>query len=220
MVGTALLRLLRYSLYLGIIVLAVIELIVDAVAIAGVNDLDLSELSGQKGAAGYTMFVTLATLLVIPLVAFSTLLANRGVGFAGKLNLIVTELAISSFFTVMWFIAGVVMAVKSRGSCFGYSFCKKLKAATAFAWLPFFAFLFLTLTLLLIWRIIRSNGGSLSTPTHALDSNMEAGHPSVAAAAPPQHPEASFAPDASKNEGGYYGSSPQVNMPSPTANPQ
>ncbi|KAJ2796013.1 hypothetical protein H4R20_005682 [Coemansia guatemalensis] len=220
MLGANLLRLLRYSLYLWITFLVVIELIVDAVALAAVNDFDQLDLSGQKGAAGYTMFVTLATLLLIPLISCSMFLVNRGVGFAGKLNLIVTELAVASIFSVLWFIAGVVMAVKSRGDCFGLSVCKKFKAATAFAWLPFFSFLFLTSVLVLIWRIIRSNGGSLSTPTHALDSNMEAGHPSVAAAAPPQHPETSYAPDASKNEGGYYSSNPQVNMPSPAANPQ
>ncbi|PIA14192.1 hypothetical protein COEREDRAFT_82873 [Coemansia reversa NRRL 1564] len=219
MVGTALLRLLRYSLYLTIIFLAVIELIVDAVAIGGLNNLRGANVSAQRGATGYTMFVTLATLLLIPLIAFSTLLANRGLGFTSKLTTVINEVVIASVFTVLWFVAGVVMAVKSRGSCLGFSFCHKLKAATAFAWLPFFAFLFLTIALVLIMRSVRANGGSLNTPTHAIENNMEAGH-SPAVAVPPQHPATSFAPDTSKNEGVYYGSNPQVNMPSPTANPQ
>ncbi|KAJ2616336.1 hypothetical protein H4S08_000830 [Coemansia sp. RSA 1365] len=219
MVGTALLRLLRYSLYLVIIFLAVVELIVDAIAIEGLNDIGRASSSGQRGAAGYTMFVTLATLLLIPLIAFSTLLANRGLGFTSKLTTVINEVFVASVFTLMWFIAGVVMAVKCWSNCSGFSFCLRFKAATAFAWLPFFAFLFLTIALLLIARTVRANGGSLTTPTHAIESNMEAGH-SPAAAVPLQHPAASFTPDASKNDGVYYGSNPQVNMPSPKANPQ
>ncbi|KAJ2850811.1 hypothetical protein IWW36_001626 [Coemansia brasiliensis] len=213
MLSSALLRLLRYSLYLTAITLAVIELIVDAVALAALNDTYRGfsfSFTNEKGAAGYTMFVTIVTLLFIPIVTFANILVNRGFGAAARFNQILTELSNTVFFLVLWFIAGVVMAVYAgSGDCFGFSVCKKFKAATAFAWLPFFVFLAQTAVLVLILLRIRANGGNMKSMTHDIDG--DAGLP-TAVAAPPQHVETPYS-QPNKGEGAYYNSNPQVDMP-------
>ncbi|KAJ2452776.1 hypothetical protein EV183_002674 [Coemansia sp. RSA 2336] len=213
MISSALLRLLRYSLYLAAITLAVVELIVDAVALAALNDTYRGisfSFPDEKGAAGYTMFVTIVTLLFIPVVTFANVLANRGFGIAARFNQILTELAVTAFFLVLWFVAGVVMATYAgRYECIGFSLCGKFKAATAFAWLPFFVFLAQTAVLVLILLRIRANGGNLKSMTHDIDG--DAGLP-TAVAAPPQHVETPYA-QPKDNEGSYYNSNPQVNMP-------
>ncbi|KAJ2321402.1 hypothetical protein H4S02_009251 [Coemansia sp. RSA 2611] len=209
MLSTALLRLLRYTLYLAAIFLALLEFIVDAVALAALNQRINGfriDFSAHKGAAGYTMFVTLATLLFLPVVTFANILANRGFGAAAKLNRIGHELAVAGLFTALWFIAGVVMAVYAgEGDCFGFSVCKKFKAATAFAWFPFFVFALQTGVLVLILQRIRSSGGTLQTPAHQIDDEAQA-------AAPPQHVEQPFE-RAHKAEESYYNSNPEVAMP-------
>ncbi|KAJ2158890.1 hypothetical protein GGF46_003435 [Coemansia sp. RSA 552] len=221
---SSLLRVLRYSLYLGIIFLAVIELIVDAVALGGLNSQGgLVSLSAERGAAGYTMFVTILTLLVIPLVAFGTLLASMGMGFASSVNRIGTELSVAGAFTVLWFVSGVVMAVKADVNCRGVSVCQKFKAATAFAWIPWLFFVGLSGVLVLILMRIRASGGNMQSLAYDIDG--EANQPQVppqAAGAPqhmeatPQHMEAgAYSPQSTgKYEGdSYYQSNPAVNMP-------
>ncbi|KAJ2785135.1 hypothetical protein H4R18_000723 [Coemansia javaensis] len=214
MVSTALLKLLRYSLYLAVLVLAFIELIVDAVALAGLKTINVFgfyySFGPPRGAAGYTMFVTLATLFVVPIIAFGNLLANRGISLATRANHIVNEVAAASFFTVLWFAAAVAMAYYAGDTdCYGYSACSKFKAATAFAWFPFFVFLCLTITLVILLVRVRKAGAPLTTLAYEVD--VEAGRPGPAV---PQHVDAPY-PSTGKSEGGYYGSQPQVTMPTP-----
>ncbi|KAJ2658072.1 hypothetical protein IW148_004861 [Coemansia sp. RSA 1199] len=215
MIPTPLLRLLRYSLYLTIIGLAVIELIVDAVALGALANFDYGgfrlSFSAEKGAAGYTMFVTLITLLFIPALTFANVIVNRGVGAAAKLNHIINEVSISAFFTVLWFVAAVVMAVYAgNGECGGFSLCSKFKAATAFAWFPFFVFLVQTVVLVLIMMRIRGNGGSMKTPAYEVD-----GAENLPTAAPPIHVDNDPYTHSAKDENAYYNSNPQVAMPAP-----
>ncbi|KAJ2338533.1 hypothetical protein IWW50_006678 [Coemansia erecta] len=217
MIPTPLLRLLRYSLYLTAIGLAALELIVDAVALAALNNFNVRgvrvDFSAHKGAAGYTMFVTLITLLFIPVLTFANVLSNRGVNAAAKLNHISHELSVASFFTVLWFIAGVTMAVYAGdGDCFGLSVCKKFKAATAFAWFPFFVFLLLTSVLVIIMLRIRANGGSMKTPAYEVDGDIES-----QPAAPPQHVDVDPYAQSPKGENSYYNSNPQIAMPAAPA---
>ncbi|KAJ1723231.1 hypothetical protein LPJ61_005846 [Coemansia biformis] len=158
------------------------------------------------------MFVTLATLITIPIIAFGNLLASRGFAFATKSNYIISEVANSVLFTVLWFIAGVVMAnYAGDGGCGGLSMCQKFKAATAFAWFPFFVFLCNSVVLVMLLLRVRKNGAPMTTLAYEVD--FESGNAPAPGA--PQNVDAPYAQQG-KNDASYYGSSPQVAMPAPT----
>ncbi|KAJ1931664.1 hypothetical protein GGF37_007314, partial [Kickxella alabastrina] len=120
MVGIALLNLARFSLYIAAIVLAVIEFIVDAVALAALNNFGLS--SGPVGAAGWTMFVTIISLLILPILAFGNVLTRKNIKFVHLFNRILYELIIVGTLCLFLFISGIVMAnYAGSGGCFGIS---------------------------------------------------------------------------------------------------
>ncbi|KAJ2798575.1 hypothetical protein H4R21_003874 [Coemansia helicoidea] len=211
MLSTSLLKLLRYSLYLATLVLAAIELIVVSVALAAVSDFDgltYGSLSPWRGGAAYTLFVTLLTLLTYPFVAFGNILTNRGFHMCARYNMVIYEVVSAVLFTVLWFVAGVVMAHYADGCPSFYSMCGKYKAATAFAWFPFFVFLCNSVVLSLLTHRARKGGAPLTILTYEIDYESGSG-PAPAA---PQHVESQYQ-QATKTDASYYGSNPQVSMP-------
>ncbi|KAJ2723670.1 hypothetical protein GGI07_002465 [Coemansia sp. Benny D115] len=219
MLSIAVLQKVRFFAYIAIIVLSVVELIVDAVNLAALNDTvvvggirySFGD-SGAKGASGWTMFVTLITLLVAPLLAFGSILTNKGIPFVHLFNRLFFELITVVVFLIFWFISGVVMAVYApSGSCHGISVCSKMQAATAFPWLNFFAFLVVTIVLTILLLKVRSNGGNAQT---TLTYEIENDYPAVTAGAPEHnigYPSGGVQPT---NES-YYNLHPDVNMPVP-----
>ncbi|KAJ2704071.1 hypothetical protein H4R19_005276, partial [Coemansia spiralis] len=154
MLSTALLKLLRYSLYLAAIGLAAVELIVVSVALAGLNSMVMDgyyySLSPWRGGAGWTLFVTLSTLVVIPIIAFGNILASRGITVFARCNMILYETANAVLYTVLWFVAGVVMAHYADDCPDVFNVCRRYKAATAFAWFPFFVFACISAVLIML----------------------------------------------------------------------
>ncbi|KAJ1996526.1 hypothetical protein GGI02_001516 [Coemansia sp. RSA 2322] len=215
--NTSYLKLARFSLYLAAIVLAAVSLIVDAVALAALNQKYTVGLfsfsfgdSSNKGAAGFTMFVTLVSLILLPALAFGNVLVAKGFGQVEILNRVLWEMVTVSVLGLFWFIAAVVMASYASGSCGGLSVCTKFNAATAFAWLAFFAVLGVAITVGLMLHVVRTSGGDIK---QALTHNFDSGYPNTQARAGDveSHPY----PGAAAGGNAYYSSSPAVNMPVP-----
>ncbi|KAI7827205.1 hypothetical protein BX661DRAFT_182862 [Kickxella alabastrina] len=210
MVGIALLNLARFSLYIAAIVLAVIEFIVDAVALAALNNFGLS--SGPVGAAGWTMFVTIISLLILPILAFGNVLTRKNIKFVHLFNRILYELIIVGTLCLFLFISGIVMAnYAGSGGCFGISVCSKFKAATAFPWLSFFVLLVLSVVLTLMLLKVRKSGGDIKA---ALSYEIQDEYPAVAAA-PPQTASEPYPAAVQGGNIRYYDSHPDVSMPVP-----
>lgn len=214
MLGTSLLKLARFSLYMGALVLIVIVLITDAVTLAAFKDIHIHgytvEFGHIKGAGGYTMFVTVLSLIILPFLAFGNLLASRGIGLAEKLNAILHELAAVGFFVLLWFISAVVLSVYA---CTGGSACSKISAATAFSWLTFFALAIQAGVLTMLLMKVRKSGGDMrNTLSYQIDDDYQGdmrrqNTPGVS----DQPPQVELG-GASTNP--YYSSNPAVNMPS------
>ncbi|KAJ1950348.1 hypothetical protein FBU59_000723 [Linderina macrospora] len=179
-----LLTVLRFWLYATASGLAFLELILDAVALAAMNDkgpytTDVFTYYGpigwseEKGAAGWTMFVTIVTLFLIPTVLFARFLVSRGIGFAHHTNKTGIELAITTTVTVFWLVAGAVMAnYAGTGGCNGSSLCAKFRAATAFAWLIFFD-LAAALVFLIITAVRQKKAGANLMVVYTVDQQGE-----------------------------------------------
>ncbi|KAJ2515598.1 hypothetical protein H4217_005078 [Coemansia sp. RSA 1939] len=220
-IGGSFLRLLRFSLYWTAVVLVVIELIVDALSLSSINKwsnetgglFDHGVFNELRGAAGYTMFVTLLTLLLMPAIVCGSGLAQRGITVAAILNRVVVELATVAVLMVLWFVSGVVMAnYAGTGGCGGNGLCSRFKAATAFAWLLFFDLLAATAVLVLILLRTRSSGGDIRT-TYAYDVGEPTATPAMVAGAP-MHADQPYPPSVGGVES-YYGNQPKVAMPAP-----
>ncbi|KAJ1665813.1 hypothetical protein IW140_002894 [Coemansia sp. RSA 1813] len=216
LVSNTLLRGVRFYLYVSAILLVVIELIVDALSLSSINDLSdslpsgyRSGLSHVRGAAGYTMFVTLITLLLVPSIAFGGILANRGIAIAAILNRVLLEVSAVSALTLFWFVSGCVMA--NYADCGGRGMCSRFRAATAFAWLLFFNLLAEVAILVLILLKIRSSNGDIKT---AYTYDVDDVSPTPVMAAAPMHSEQPYSPTARAEES-YYESQPKVAMPTP-----
>ncbi|KAJ2388791.1 hypothetical protein GGI23_005980 [Coemansia sp. RSA 2559] len=218
-VSSSLLRGVRFYLYTCAILLVVIELIVDALSLSSINDLsDLLSFGGGnpldhlRGAAGYTMFVTIATILLLPLLGFGGMLASRGFAMASILNRVLIELITASTLALFWFVSGCVMAnYAGSGGCGSNNLCQRFRAATAFAWLLFFNLLAEIAILVLILLKVRANNGSIMT-TYTYDVDDVSGSPVMAAG--PLHSEQPF-PQSARAEESYYDNNPKVNMPTP-----
>ncbi|KAJ1721851.1 hypothetical protein LPJ53_003671 [Coemansia erecta] len=210
MPAVKLLQTLRFWLFVAAFVSAVIELIVDAVALGALAGIPFS--GEHKGAAGWTMFATAVSLIIIPLLAFGGYMASRGFGFAILLNRVLYELIIVVTLDVFVFVAGIVMANYASGCPSALSVCAKFKAATAFPWLSFFILLAQSVVVGLLLHLVRTNGGSVFT---TLSYDVEGEFP-VVSAAPPQHGSDPYpAPVQGAPSAAYYESQPQVSMPEP-----
>ncbi|KAI8323767.1 hypothetical protein GQ54DRAFT_309863 [Martensiomyces pterosporus] len=116
-------------------------IMVSAVLVA--NSMALSyldnKLSGTRsiqGASGWTMFVTIVTLIMLPL------LLTRWAGVQRVVNRTGVELIILAVLSLFWFISGIALAAKSgEYSCLSRRLCHRVRAATAFSWLTFFVLL-------------------------------------------------------------------------------
>ncbi|KAJ2547448.1 hypothetical protein EV175_005219 [Coemansia sp. RSA 1933] len=218
--SSALLRGVRFYLYTSAILLVVIELIVDALSLSSINDLADALPSGYggsavshiRGAAGYTMFVTLVTLLLVPVIAFGGMIASRGFQMAAMLNRVLLEISTVSLLMLFWFVSGCVMANYSGGgSCGSSSLCQRFRAATAFAWLLFFNLLAEVGILVLILLKIRSNSGDIKT---AYTFEVEDISATPVMAAGPIHSDQPY-PQSARAEESYYDNNPKVSMPTP-----
>ncbi|KAJ1938727.1 hypothetical protein EC988_007503 [Linderina pennispora] len=177
-----LLTILRFWLYATASGLAALELILDGVALGALNNSSFAfngiiysggGFSEEKGAAGWTMFVTIITLFLIPTVLFARFLVSRGVGFAHHTNKTGIELAITATLTVFWLVAGAVMAnYAGTGGCYGSSLCSKFRAATAFAWLIFFD-LAAALGFLIITAVRQKKAGANLMVVYTVDQQGE-----------------------------------------------
>ncbi|KAJ1798751.1 hypothetical protein LPJ59_002290 [Coemansia sp. RSA 2399] len=218
-VSSSLLRGVRFYLYTCAILLVVIELIVDALSLSSISNLSDGLPSGiddgldhLRGAAGYTMFVTLATILLLPLLGFGGIIAHRGLAMAAVLNRVVIELITASTLALFWFVSGCVMAnYAGDGGCGSNSLCQRFRAATAFAWLLFFNLLAEIAILVLILLKVRANNGNIMT-TYTYDVDEVSNTPTMAAG--PLHSEQPF-PQSARAEESYYDNNPKVNMPTP-----
>ncbi|KAJ1645776.1 hypothetical protein J3B02_003650, partial [Coemansia erecta] len=210
MFSVRMLQALRFWLYAAAILFAVIELIVDALALGALADYGF--VSEHKGAAGWTMFVTVVGLITIPLIMFGNIMVSLGFNFIQPLNRILHELIVVVTLDVFYFVAGIVMAnYAGGGGCGGSSVCSKFKAATAFPWLSFFVLLVQSVVLGLLLHIVRVNGGSLATPSYEIDGEFP-----VVAAAPPQHGTDPY-PAPVQGAPSSYDDQPHVSMPMPAA---
>ncbi|KAI9502407.1 hypothetical protein GGI25_004693 [Coemansia spiralis] len=197
MFSDTLLKILRFYLYITALVFVVIVLITDAVSLSKLDKYPSGYVSEHKGAAGYTMFVTLASLILIPLITFGHHLAVFAV-----LSRVLHELILNAVLAVFWFVAGCVMANYSGGGgCYGSSLCSSFRAATAFSWLTFFVLLAQIVFLVLVVMRVRRNNGDIRAP-YGYDSGY--GGNAGGAAAPPMH-----------SEEPYYETQPKVEMPTP-----
>ncbi|KAJ2764133.1 hypothetical protein GGI18_006517, partial [Coemansia linderi] len=110
--NTSALKLARFYLYLAAIVLIVVTFIVDAVSLASLKGSTVYmgfvytySYSSNKGAAGFTMFVTIVSLFLVPAIAFGSLLVQKGLGFIEILNRVLFELIAVSVLGFFWFVA-------------------------------------------------------------------------------------------------------------------
>ncbi|KAJ2741837.1 hypothetical protein GGI20_004910 [Coemansia sp. BCRC 34301] len=216
--NTSILKLARFYLYIAAIVLTVVTFIVDAVSLASLKSIYVGfytySFSSNKGAAGFTMFVTIVSLFLIPSLAFGNVLARKGMAFAETLNRILYELISVSVLGLFWFIAACVMASYASVDCYGSSICGKFSAATAFTWLTFVAVLGLAVVLGLMLHVVRTSNGNIK---ETLSYNIDGEYATRTNAAPTgagleSHPY----PGATAAGGNsYYNSSPAVNMPIP-----
>ncbi|KAI8323768.1 hypothetical protein GQ54DRAFT_309864 [Martensiomyces pterosporus] len=131
---------LRYWSYVAVCVLNFIEFILCAVTLSALPD-DGS--SSNRSAVGWTIFVTVVTILVLPAMLFARSVVGSGfLRFLHHLNRIAAELTVVSTSIVAWFISAVVMsAYGDDNNCWRSRHCSKYRATTAFAWLIFFNFL-------------------------------------------------------------------------------
>ncbi|KAI8323771.1 hypothetical protein GQ54DRAFT_95989 [Martensiomyces pterosporus] len=196
----------RFWLLVAAIVLTFIEFIVDAVALASLKTTYVLffkvTYGDEKGAAGWTMFLVIVSLFLIPAVTFGRALVNKGLGFADHLNRTLTELIIVTVLTGLWFISGIVLAVYAgNGSCHGSSTCSKYKAATAFAWLLFFDLLVVNIIVGIIFNKQKTNGLDVKTAyTVDLDAQGTGSLPAPATAGQTSY---------------YQSSQPNISMPQP-----
>ncbi|KAJ2616335.1 hypothetical protein H4S08_000829 [Coemansia sp. RSA 1365] len=101
-----------------------------------------------NGVAGWTMFATVSSLVVLPL------LLTRSSRIQRWLNRTAIELAILGVFTLFYFISGIVLASKSGDrSCLTSILCQRVKATAAFCWVAFAA---LILALIVVGLIARA----------------------------------------------------------------
>ncbi|KAJ2077886.1 hypothetical protein H4R24_004852 [Coemansia sp. RSA 988] len=141
------LTVLRKVAIIASFVLAAGAFISDATVLAY---MDKNSIQGRpvKGAAGWTMFATVSSLLVLPL------LLTRSSRFQRWLNRTAIELVILGVFTLLYFISGIVLASKSGDrSCLTSMLCRRIKATTAFCWIAFAA---LILALVVVGLIARA----------------------------------------------------------------
>ncbi|KAJ2031612.1 hypothetical protein IWW57_000624 [Coemansia sp. S610] len=217
--NTSALKLARFYLYLAAIVLIVVTFIVDAVSLASLKGSTVYmgfvytySYSSNKGAAGFTMFVTIVSLFLVPAIAFGSLLVQKGLGFIEILNRVLFELIAVSVLGFFWFVAACVMAAYAGLECGGSSICSKFSAATAFTWLTFVVMLALSVVVGLMLHVVRTSGGNIKeTLTHAIDGEYVARAQPAGAAGLESHPY----PGATAGGNSYYNSSPAVNMPIP-----
>ncbi|KAJ2486086.1 hypothetical protein IWW37_005735 [Coemansia sp. RSA 2050] len=219
--NTSVLKLARFYLYLAAIVLIVVTFIVDAVSLASLKVTSVYmgyyftySYSTNKGAAGFTMFVAIVSLFLVPAIAFGSLLVQKGLGFVEILNRVLYELITVSALGFFWFVAACVMAAYAGLECGGSSVCSKFSAATAFTWLTFVTMLGLSVVVGLMLHVVRTSGGNIKeTLTHGIDGEYVArANPAGGAAGLESHPY----PGATAAGGNsYYNSSPAVNMPIP-----
>ncbi|KAJ2812932.1 hypothetical protein FBU31_001549 [Coemansia sp. 'formosensis'] len=213
--NTSALKLSRFYLYIAAIVLTVVTFIVDAVSLASLKTITVFgyefSYSANRGAAGFTMFVTIVSLFLIPAVAFGNVLAQKGLGFIEILNRVLYELITVSVLGLFWFIAACVMAAYAGGSC--GSLCSKFDAATAFTWLTFVVVLAISIVDGLILHVVRTSGGNIQeTFAYAVDGEYAArANNNAGGAGLENHPY----PGATAGGNSYYNSSPAVNMPVP-----
>ncbi|KAJ1960233.1 hypothetical protein GGI12_003914 [Dipsacomyces acuminosporus] len=193
----------RKWLYFVAIGLTAITFIVDCVALAAVSGGTYStgyfsvylEFPEHKGATGWTLFVTIVSLFLIPALAYGRVLANRGLKFADMLNRTFYELIIVTTLAVLWFVSAIVLAAYS--GCIGGSICSKYRAATAFAWLLFFDLLALNIFTGIIFHKQKANGLDVKT-AYTIDLDGQTG---------------SLPPPGGVQNYSSYGSNPQVAMP-------
>ncbi|KAJ2242002.1 hypothetical protein GGI13_007120 [Coemansia sp. RSA 455] len=213
--NTSALKLARFYLFIAAIVLTVVTFIVDAVALAALKS-DywgfgyVFSFTSHKGAAGFTMFVTIVSLFLIPTLAFGNVLAQKGFGFIEILNRVLYELISVCVLGLFWFISACVMAAYAGGEC--GSLCSKFNAATAFTWLTFIVILALSVVIGLMLHIVRTSGGNIQeTLTHSIDGEYVARTNNNGGAGLENNPY----PGATAGGNSYYNSSPAVNMPIP-----
>ncbi|KAJ2182661.1 hypothetical protein EV180_001108 [Coemansia sp. RSA 518] len=127
------LTLLRKAAICTSIALAFATLVADATVLSSLNKYSIHG-SPLRGASGWTMFVTVISLIFLPLLLTRLEQIQRWVNRTG------VELVILSVFTLFYFISGIVLASKSSNKyCFTSTLCHRVRAATAFCWLAFFA---------------------------------------------------------------------------------
>ncbi|KAJ2058336.1 hypothetical protein GGI17_005112 [Coemansia sp. S146] len=212
--NTSVLKLARFYLFIAAIVLTVVTFIVDAVSLASLKTTYFGFVityTSHRGAAGFTMFVTIVSLFLIPTLAFGNVLAQKGFGFIEILNRVLYELITVCVLGLFWFIAACVMAAYAGGEC--GSLCSKFNAATAFTWLTFIVVLALSVVIGLMLHIVRTSGGNIQeTLTHGIDGEYVARtNNNAGGAGLENHPY----PGATAGGNSYYNSSPAVNMPIP-----
>ncbi|KAJ1934327.1 hypothetical protein EC988_008845, partial [Linderina pennispora] len=129
---------------------------------------------GVKGSSGWTMFVTVVGIIAIPIIALPTRLQKH-------VNRTGIELSALAVLTLFWFIASIAMATKSgEKSCMSRRLCHRVRAATAFSWLTFFAMFGCTVTVGLIARLQAKLGmplfSSYTSDIQGDESNPEVAH--------------------------------------------
>ncbi|KAJ2443230.1 hypothetical protein GGF42_006705 [Coemansia sp. RSA 2424] len=218
--NTSMLKLARFYLYIAAIVLTVVTFIVDAVSLASLKSVYAGfyylAYSSNKGAAGYTMFVTIVSLFLIPALAFGNVLARKGFGFVEILNRVLYELIAVCVLGLFWFIAACVMASYADFDYYGGSVHSKFSAATAFTWLTFVTLLGLSVVLGLMLHIVRTSSGNIKeTLTYNIDGEYAPRANSAAVSSGGAGLESHPYPGATAGGNSYYNSSPAVNMPIP-----
>ncbi|KAJ1854920.1 hypothetical protein GGH12_003981 [Coemansia sp. RSA 1822] len=127
------LTLLRKVAICSAIALVFAALVADATVLASLNKYSIHG-SPIRGAAGWTMFVVVVSLIFLPLLLTRLEQVQRWVNRTG------VELVILGVFTLFYFISGIVLAAKSSNKyCLASTLCHRVRAATAFCWLAFFA---------------------------------------------------------------------------------
>ncbi|KAJ1645775.1 hypothetical protein LPJ64_002668 [Coemansia asiatica] len=112
---------------------------------------------------GWTLFVSLISLLVLPL------LLTRSLRIQRLLNRTGVELSILGLLTLFYFISGITLATKSSvGSCITNTLCHRVRACTGFAWLLFMVLLGAMVSLCMIARV-QSRLGLLIFSAYSFD---------------------------------------------------
>ncbi|KAJ2452777.1 hypothetical protein EV183_002675 [Coemansia sp. RSA 2336] len=141
------LTLLRKLTLFSAIVLICAAFVSDATVLAYINSNSIRG-SPIKGAAGWTMFVAVISLLLLPL------LLTRSEKIQRWVNRTAIELIVLGVLTLFYFISGIVLATKTGdSSCMIKTLCRRVKAATAFCWLAFFVLVGAMLVVGLVARV-------------------------------------------------------------------